>query len=202
MKGINRVVAFASVMGLMSVSSMAMASVSVPFGWYAEGNVGSSRVSSVSYGSGISLDTSGFGWSFNVGYKFIPYFAGEIGYTNYAQVDGKFNDTKVAKGNYHSYDIAGKAIYPISDTGFSIFGKLGVGRVQSNITESNAPFVAANGLAISTGSRSASGLYYGLGGEYYFMPNVAANVQWARINGSSTTGNLDLYSIGIGYVFG
>lgn len=202
MKGFKKITMAVLGVVTLGVTGTAMAVVSIPVGWYAEGNVGASYVNSANYGNGLSNDKRGWGWNINGGYKFAPYFGVEAGYTSYATVKIKSNGTQVAKAkNNYSVDIAAKGIFPISDTGFDVFGKLGISRVSSQVSATNAALAAANGATINTGTNSKTGLYMGLGGEYYFTPNVAANVQWSRAKGNSTTGNLDLYSLGLSYIF-
>ena len=46
--------------------------MSAPYGWYAEINLGSTRISNVSYPGKSS--SSGIGGNLNLGYKFMPYF--------------------------------------------------------------------------------------------------------------------------------
>jgi hypothetical protein len=42
----------------------------------------------------------------------------------------------------------------------------------------------------------------GAGAQYYFMQEFAVVAQWARARGNSdTNGTMDLYSIGISFIF-
>jgi OmpA-OmpF porin, OOP family len=184
----------------MIMTPAVMAAMALPTGWYLEGNGGSSRISSVNYGSGLSNTSSGFGWNVNGGYKFMPYVAAEIGYTRYAQTKVRSAGTNVANDNHYSYYFAGKGILPLSDSGIDLFAKLGLGRLNSHVIITNPSIVNANN--VNAGSRAVIGAYFGVGGDYSFTPNLALNAQWNRQKGSSTTGNLDLYSLGLTYTFG
>jgi len=186
---------------VVGVTTIAQATASMPVGWYVEGNIGTSRSSGVSYAANTSTSNNGLGWNLNLGYKFIPYFGAELGYTKYSDAYGKYQGTSVADDSHYALDIAGKGIFPLSDSGAELFAKFGLARAHSHVTEQNASFVNSHGLVINTGSHSASSYYIGLGAEYAFMPNMLVNVQWARAKGDSHTGRLDLYSVGLGYMF-
>ncbi|MCE3238832.1 MAG: hypothetical protein K0R24_1813 [Gammaproteobacteria bacterium] len=185
----------------VSFSTLTLAEVSLPMGWYLEGNLGSSKISDVSYAAGTHLNTTGLGWNVNGGYKFIPYFAAEIGYTSYGNGNITLNSVKVGKDQVQSYDLAAKAIVPVQDTGAEIFAKLGAARAKSHVTVTNETVLAANGTTLNTGRYNSTNFYFGLGGDYSFMPNMAANIQWNRVAGKSKTGNLDLLSLGLTYLF-
>jgi len=201
MKGIKKITFIMTSVGALGFTVLTMAEVPMPMGWYLEGNLGGSKISNVSYATNTSIASTGLGWSLNGGYKFIPYFAAEIGYTSYANGTINFNGSKVGKDQAQSYDVAGKAIMPVQDTGVEIFAKLGVARAKSNVTATNAALLAANGETLNTGRHNSTDLYFGLGGDYAFMPNMAANLQWNRVDGTNKTGNLDLFSLGLTYMF-
>jgi hypothetical protein len=183
----------------MSVVTSTFASMSLPNGWYVEGNVGSSRATNKTYGSNTSTKNTGFGFNLDAGYKFAPYFAAEVGYTSYAKTTVKSAGTNVAKDTHYSYDIAGKGIFPVSDTGLELFAKVGLARSNSHVVITNS--TAAAGLGIATGTSSSSGLYLALGGDYSFMPTLAVNAQWAQAKGNSNTGTLSIYTLGLTWLF-
>lgn len=190
-----------SIVSVCAVTS-AMAAVPMPGGWYLEANGGTSRISNASYVSGSSLSTAGLAWNVNGGYKFIPFFATEIGYTHYADSSAKVNGIKVAEATNYSYDAAFKPLLPIGDTGLELFAKLGVSHLHSNVKNTNTSYTTAHGIAVSTGTNNATSYYFGLGGDYSFLPALAVNAQWQRAKGNNKTGNLSLYSLGVSYLFG
>ena len=190
----------ASGLAALAFTSSAIAFMSVPAGWYLEGNAGSTHVSNQSNFNGGRTSNSGIGLNLDVGYKFMPYVGTEIGYTQYANTFIKNNNgTKAATVKNYSYDLALRGILPIGSSGFELFAKLGVGRMNTKISIDNQ--AAASGLGIGSGNHNATGLYMGIGGQYYFMPELAANVQWARMNGNNSTGNFDLVSVGFSFIF-
>lgn len=184
---------------LSSLAAPVMAlTMSAPDGWYLEGNAGSSHLSNDNLPGQTS--SSGIGGSGNLGYKFMPYGGLEMGYSQYATTSVKNTvGTKAAEVKHYSYDIAARAILPISDSGFEAFAKLGVGRIVS--TTSIDDEAAANGLGIDKSSHSSTGVYLGVGGQVYFTPEFAVVVQWARAQGSSSSGTEDLFSLGVSFIF-
>jgi OOP family OmpA-OmpF porin len=170
--------------------------MSVPEGWYIEANGGSSKLSGKSYPG--STNKSGIGGNVNFGYKFIPYFAVEIGGSRYANTTIKNSaGVKIGTDYHYSYDLALRGILPAGTTGLEAFAKVGVGRIVSNIDRSNN----VSSATLSSSSHSVTGLYLGVGGQYYFMPELAANIQWQRAQGNSSTGTQDLYSVGLSFLF-
>ncbi len=190
----------AAIVGLAAalITSQASAMMSVPIGWFLEANGGSTHLSNSDWPGKTS--SSGLGGSLNLGYKFMPYFAAEIGYTQYANTTVKNNaDQKAGNIRYYSYGLWGKGILPIVDSGAELFAKLGVARLTSSVSIDNN--TVANNLGLSNSGHSSTNLFIALGGQYYFMPEFAVNIQWARARGSNTTGTMDLISIGASFIF-
>lgn len=167
-----------------------------PEGWYVEGNGGFSTISSKSYPA-ANVRRSGIGWNVNLGYKLTPYFSTEGGYTHYFPTR-LYNGPKIGQDNHYSYDLALKATLPISDSSVEAFGKLGVARVHSRIKLNDSSASAD----MNNTAQNVTGLYMALGGEYYFAPSMAMNIQWARAHGNGQTGDLNLYALGLSYNFG
>jgi hypothetical protein len=182
-----------------SFSIPVFAIMSIPDGWYLDGGLGLSKESKKSYPG--SSSTKGLSGNVDIGYKFMPFFGAEIGYTQYGgtSIQDQFN-TKAAVDNHYSYDLAGKGIIPIAASGFELFGKLGVQRTQSKVTIKNA--TAASNIGISSSRHSHVGLYLGGGAQYSFMPELAGFVQWARAQNDANTGTMVLYSVGLVFIFG
>lgn len=181
------------------LSSSALAEASFPMGWYVGVNGGSTSVTNVSYPGNTS--TSGVGLSGNLGYKFMPYFGMEFGYSYYANsvIKNSLGNKAGTVKNY-SYDIAGKGIWPIMDTGFELFAKLGAARVSAS-TSINSQ-TAADSIGLGQTSKSATGVYFGGGASYYITPEFALNASWMRAQGNNQTGNFDLLSGGLEFIFG
>jgi hypothetical protein len=187
-----------SAMATLALSTASYAVMSVPDGWYLEANVGSAHLSNKSYPGKSS--SSGIGGSGNLGYKFMPYFAAEINYSQYPSTTIKnFSNTKAGTDKHYSYGIIGKGILPMQDTGFEFFAKLGVQRINSSLSINN--YNAAASIGLSSSHHSTTGLAIGAGGQYYFMPEFAIVAQWMHAQGNSSTGNEDLFSGGISFIF-
>lgn len=197
MQGNRLWLAALSGLAIFSLTTQTFAVSSNPYGWYAEANVGSTKLSNKNYPG--SSSASGVGGNLNIGYKFMPFFATEIGYTQYANASVKDQfGTKAATVKNYSYDIAAKGIIPIQDYGLEPFAKVGIQRLNSHVSLNNQ--TAASNLGLSSSSHSATGLYLGVGAQYYFTPEFAAVAEWARAEGNNTTGNYDLYSLGLSFL--
>lgn len=197
MQGKKLLLAVIGGVAAISIGTSAQAlEMSAPCGWYVELNAGSARISNINF-SGLSTSSSGIGGNANVGYKFMPYAALELGYTKYP--DTKLNlldGTNIGTMTHYSYDIAGKGIVPISDSGFEVFAKLGAQHIQSRVQNSDS----VEGIDVN-GSHSSTGIYLGLGGQVNIMPEIGVVVQWQRAQGSSSSGTEDLISVGVAFTF-
>ena len=185
---------------LMVATSPAFAALSAYKGWYLEGSVGSSNVVNKHYPGNASR--SGVGGGGTVGYKFMRFFATELGYTMYANSNITDPSTTItaAFDRHYAWDIAFKGIFPVYCTGFELFGKLGVSQLRSSLGINNQ--AAANNLLLGPSSHTANGPYVGAGVQYYFSPAMAVNLQYARAQGDSYTGNASLISFGLSLLFG
>ena len=196
----NRLALFAVLgMATISLSTNTFAMLSVPYGWYLEANAGSTKAFDQTFPANSSVNQSGVGGGLNLGYKFAPFFALEAGYTRYANqtIKDQLGATAADNTNY-AWDLTFKGIMPATDTGFEVFGKSGVQRLYSRISLQNSQ--AAANIPLSANTSSASGLFVGVGGQYYFMPEFAVVGQWTRAKGNGSTGTLDLYSIGVSFI--
>jgi hypothetical protein len=178
------------------LTTSVIAAVALPNGWYAEINAGSGKTH-VSGSGSQTVSNSGFGGGVNAGYKFMPFFAGEIGYTKYPIAYTKVSGVKIAKETLYSYDLAAKGILPISDTGLNLFAKLGLARASGHVVNTN-PSV---GTVSNPGTSTITTYLFGAGGEFSVLPNLAVNVQWNRVKGKSAVKDLDLLSAGLTYIF-
>lgn len=199
MQGKKLLRAVSSTFALLLLAAPAYAVMSLPYGWYLEGNAGSSSLTEKSYPGSDS--SSGVGYNGMVGYKFMPYFAMEAGYSRYPETiikNGAGN--KAGTDRHDSYQITGKGIIPVYESGFELFAKLGATRVASDLKIDNV--ANANSIGLTGSSHNDINIYFGFGGQYYFMPELAFVAQWQRAVGNSSTGTLSLFSGGISFIFG
>ncbi len=181
-------------LAVLLTASSAFASMSIPYGWYLEANAGSTNLSGKHYPGDAS--SSGLGGNANVGYKFFPYFGTEVGYSRYANTTVKAPDgTTAATDEHYSYDLAFRGTLPIYTSGVELFAKLGIQHNNSSVTIDNQ--TAASQVGIGSSSHNQVNAYYGAGAQYYFIPEIAAVIQWQRAQGNSATGTLDLFSGGL-----
>jgi len=200
MQGNKWFLALLTSVAAVSLTSPAMAAcMSAPDGWYFEANVGSSHLSNDNFPGDSS--SSGVGFNGNFGYKFMPYGAIEAGVARYpeTEISDLVTGDLAATVKHYSYDLAAKAILPISDSGFEGFAKLGVVRLVSKTTINNNDVASSMNIGIS--SNSSTGIYLGIGGQYYISPEFAVVAQWQRAHGNVDTGSEDLFSIGVSILF-
>jgi opacity protein-like surface antigen len=187
-------------LAIFSVSASSWAACSLPSGFYLEYNWGATRSMAKSYPGVPTVDNSGTGWNGSMGYKFMPYVAVEGGYTRYANTRLQNSaGTTAADDSHYAVDIAAKGILPIYTSGFELFAKVGVVRISSSIGSVDAAASAVDSLTFNTNGQSAMGLYLGGGVDYAVTKSLAINTQYARANGNSSTGNMDLVSIGLSF---
>ncbi|MDR3490573.1 MAG: outer membrane beta-barrel protein [Gammaproteobacteria bacterium] len=177
----------------------ALSAVSIPYGWYLGGNAGWSKIDNKSYPG--SNNYTGVGGSVNLGYKFNPFVALEVDGTKYANVVTQVASITVARDSHYSYGVLGKVMCPFGASGASLFGKAGISRLQSNLKVTNQAVATQYGVTFNSGVHYATGLYLAAGGEYSFTPNLLANIELASAQGNSNTGNAELLTAGLAYLF-
>lgn len=180
---------------LLTTASSVFAVMSIPYGWYLEGNVGSTNLTNKSYPG--SAGTSGVGGNANLGYKFFPYLGAEVGYSMYAstKISDRFSGNKAGRDKHTSYDLAIRGTLPILTSGVELFAKAGGMHATSDVAVTNQ--AVANAIGLVNSNSNDVGLYMGAGISYYVMPEIAFVAQWQRAKGSDSTGTLDLYTGGI-----
>lgn len=159
-----------------TLTNIAFADVPVARGSYADVNVGYSKI----VNSDVMDDVSGLGFNFNLGYKMMPFFAVEIGYTTYGASKSSFTGA-------NAIDAAIKGILPFPEVGIELFAKLGPDYVNNSKVPDDV-------------SPNATNVYYALGGAYAMNPHMELVVQWSQAAGNSNTGNFQLLSIGASYI--
>lgn len=193
MQKVLKVAVISGLAAVMFTTSALAMQMSAPDGWYLEGNLGSAHLSNVDYEGGAS--NNGFAWNLNLGYKFMPYAAIEGGYTSYTQSTIVFDGFTLARISRYSYDIAGKGILPIQDSGFELFAKLGAAHMRASATSTDSD--PADRFSASA---NATNFYAGLGAQFNFMPELGVVVQWQRAQGNHDTGTEDFFSVGLAFI--
>jgi hypothetical protein len=157
--------AFLLSIGFVSVNAASAATTistfTIPTGWYAGGSVGAGNSSCSTCGkySGNSASSSALSLNLHAGYDFNSYIAAELGNTwlpNIVNNEGGSSSSY----NVSAITLAAKGTYPLKYyQNVSVFGKLGAALVG----------IGSNLLGSDT---SATGLYYAVGANYAFKPQI------------------------------
>lgn len=161
--------------------------------WYIGGNLGVSHANDRPFtNSNDHVDENGPGWNVNSGYQFFhiyqAIFGGELGYSSYADSrEYAPGSITVGRTEHYSIYLAATGQLPLVYN-FSALAKLGAANSYARKNAFPGNF-----------SRSANpfSLYYGFGLMYNVTPRAALVTQWARDRGNSTTGSMDLYTLGV-----
>lgn len=201
MRSIHRIIA-----ALIATSGLSVAvagTATYPCAWYLEANYGESRVTGVEYPPPITADEDGAGWNANGGYKFMPFFAVDAGYTSYANSSLKNSlGTTAAQNKHFSINAAAKGILPLPKYNLELFGKLGVAWINSQITNIDDSVAAVDDVTFDDDTKTRTAPYVGAGIAYVFAPELLANLQWTTAFGNSNVGkHLDLLSLGVTVLF-
>lgn len=173
--------------------------ISIPWGWYIDFSVGITRLEGANHNSNINSGVNT--GNINLGYKFMPYFGIELGYIQLADITIKTpSGVNVATSKNRSLDLAVKAILPLGS--FEAFAKIGIGVLQTHNVSNNSSVVSP----VPFGTRNRTGMFVGLGVQYYFTPNLAAQILWLRPNSSNNNNNgngiFNLYLAGVSFIYG
>jgi OOP family OmpA-OmpF porin len=141
-------------------------------GWYAGGSIGNADL-----GPDDDIALKVFG-----GYQIDPIFSVEFGYTDLG--DASVRGTTVEA---NALELVGLARLPLSDKRFSLYGLLGIAKVEVE--------ASAFGVRVSDDSTE---LTLGLGMQYDFSPQIALRGQWQRYD---TDQEIDVLSVGFIYRF-
>lgn len=160
-----------------TISNMVLADVPVARGSYADVNSGYSKIVDAEGADNVT----GLGFNVNLGYKLMPFFGIEAGYTTYGASKSSFTGA-------NAIDAVIKGILPFQEVGVELFAKLG-------------PVYVNNSKVPDGISPNATNVYYALGGAYAMSSNMLITLQWSQANGNSNTGNFQLLSIGASYLF-
>ena len=156
-----------------------------------------------------------------LGYQFNSYFAAEVGYYRFTQLDVNTKldiDVIILKQNFtlptslstratvrtEALDLVAKGILPLTDK-FSIYGKLGlaylnvIGKVSLSV---NSPLLNTS----LSGNPSLNLVYptFGIGANYDLTQHISTDLSWNRIQrlNSHLFPSTDFISLGLIYRFG
>lgn len=166
-------------------------------GWYVGGSVGQSKIDCSTGGvPGVSCDDSDTAFRVLGGYQFNKYLGAELGYADLgkATISGAGISASVEA---KAWDLVAVGRVPLADK-FSLFGKLGMYRADSDLSSNTA--------LIPASSDSNTDVTYGLGAQYDFNKNLGVRAEWQqykKVGGDSTggEGDVDVMSLGVVYRF-
>jgi opacity protein-like surface antigen len=151
---------------------------------------------------------------FQVGYRFMDYFAAELGYIDNggSNYKGQVFDTEtstrvgVVKGTRSGsgWPVSLLGIYPINET-WDVFGRAGV---YFGTTDTRARAVLDDGTLLAqdnNNGKSSTNFVGGLGVDAHFMGNWFARAEWLTIPSFGDThygsGNLNAFMATLNYKF-
>jgi OOP family OmpA-OmpF porin len=163
---------------------------------YIGGGVGQSKYK-IDCGGGLSCDDKDTSFRLFGGYQFTPNISAELGYADHgkAKLSGPGGTDELAAT---AWDLSGIFQWPFSNTGVSVFGRLGlyVGKVELSGPDH--------------GDKTSSNVTFGLGAGYDFNRNIGVRAEWQRYSkmkarndatGVEDEGDVDALTIGVLYRF-
>lgn len=171
--------------------SSAFAVQEINSGFYVGINLGYGKMKETISGSTFNK-TTGFGGRVDVGYKFVPTFATEFGFSMFR--NGRFSNGVTTTNNF-LLDLALKAILPFKN-GFSVFGKVGPAVLNHKYDDPNGVLTDKR-----AGTHMKPTIFGAIGASYSFTPNIALNGQVAATakNGKNAPATF-LATAGITYI--
>jgi hypothetical protein len=164
--------------------------------------------------------SSGTGQRAFVGFNLNKYFGIEGGYTHYARAfyagsildpTGAYHYSSLTY-YIHTYDVVGKAYFPVGNTGFNVYALAGLARVVESVQRIHGG-VPSNGKIplppIGTTHGYNNRPIYGIGANYNINAHFTVNTEVTQIQKLNDFGRttyavpfLDLFSVNIAYNFG
>lgn len=127
----------------LAVSSVAFAEPAKERGAYVGGGLAATMFDDGGAFAGFNVDDSDSGFGVFGGYKFLKYFA----------VEGRYNDFGTFRLEGIGADVTGLSIHavgivPFGNSGWEIFGQLGLGTVKFKVDTSEDESVGSAGLGV------------------------------------------------------
>jgi len=191
-------------------------------GFYIGAGVGTANASfnssDFSAGSPSILETQdkgSMGTKLFAGYQFTRHWGAELGYVDLGKF--KYNYDAGAAGTAErdykvtGYTLSGTGTLSITETLF-VFGRVGLFQSTAKASLTNATGTLGAALASagltpgSSASASKSNLYFGVGGEWDFLRNLGARLEYedyGEVGDSDNTGRVkvNLFSLSVLYRF-
>lgn len=193
-----------SLVGLFSLSSVAISSLAHAEGWYAGVGFGQSKVKDFfvcDLDITCTADDTDTGWKLYLGNQFNPNAAVEFGYVDLGQQKISGTDTVLgtvsldteAKG----FDVAIVGLLPVGNQ-FNLLGKVGLFRWDADISASSTLFGSASD------SETGVELMFGFGASFDIGKTAAVRIEWERftdVGDENVTGTSDIDLLSASLVF-
>jgi len=114
---------------LLGASTFAIAEPAKSRGAYIGGGIGISTFDDGGAFAGLNVDDEDTSFQVQAGYKFLPYFAVEARYVDFGTFSIDFLDIDMTAASVHAVGIV-----PFGDSGWEMFGQLGLGVVDFDLT--------------------------------------------------------------------
>ncbi len=164
-----------------------------------------------------SLDKRDSAFRVYGGYKFLNYFAAELGYTDLGTF--AIRSTAVSAGvgpgsltnetRIRGDDLSVLGSWPLGNA-FSVFGRVGVFAAEAETSVSTSGAIVRVGSTSTTDSKKrGTQATYGLGAVYQLTPAITVRGEWSRFEkvktldvlGGSSDSSINLYTLGLAYHF-
>lgn len=183
---------------LVAAAIVPPAALAQDAGFYLGGSFGQSKSNDTcdDTAGAASCDDNDSAWRVFGGYQFNRFIAAELGYADLgtpASASGTLSGLAfVADAEITAWDLVAVGSYPIGR--FSIHGKLGLYRAETEITGSIA------GISRST-SDTNTDITFGAGAGFSITNNLKVRAEWQRYQnvGGDSTGedDIDVLSVGV-----
>jgi OOP family OmpA-OmpF porin len=185
-----------AVLGAASAMLVAGPTLAQDVGWYVGATLGQSEAGDTCSGvagSGVSCDDKDTAWRILGGYQFNRNFAVELGYTDLGEVSASGPGGNVSVEST-AFEVVAVGMMPIADK-FSIYGKLGMYRAETDADVSVAGF--------SSASESNTDLTFGVGVRYDFARNLGVRAEYQKYSdvGGGNIGEDDVDVISVGVIW-
>jgi len=172
-------------------------------------NLGGGNIDSALANQGLAgastIDSHATGWGLFAGYQFNRNFALEGGYDSLGRfsyssaISSPAADTVTGHYRARAFDLSAVGILPLA-AGWSAFGKAGLAYEEAKLETSST-----GAVAVSDEHHWGTEPLLGGGFSYDVTRNVELRAEWDRFlhvgDASTGRGNIDLYTVGVGYRF-
>jgi OOP family OmpA-OmpF porin len=192
-----------AIIGLASALAFTGPAIAQDTGFYVGGALGQSSFDVDCTGT-TSCDDEDSSWKIFGGYQFNKNFALEFGYADLGEATASVSVPPfTVNGSLEAtvWELVAVGSLPLADR-FSIFGKIGLYRADTDINAS------VPGLGSASESDSNTDLTFGIGARYDFARNLGVRLEWQRyqdvggdFGGATLESDVDVMSVAVIWKF-